>query len=48
MASRIASEGIPVTSMRVGEAIHGFTVNRTEGWEKALSLHRFFFKQYLS
>ncbi len=48
MASRIASEGVPVTSMRVGEAIHGFTVNRTEGWEKALSLHRFFFKQYLS
>jgi acetyl esterase len=47
MAARIASEGVPVTSVRVEEAIHGFTVNRTEGWEKALKLHLDFFRYFL-
>ena len=47
MASRLIAEGVEVTACRVNEAMHGFTVNRTEGWERALSLHCKFFRQHL-
>lgn len=47
MASRLIAEGVEVTACRIGEAMHGFTVNRTEGWERALALHCKFLRQYL-
>lgn len=47
MASRLIAEGVELTAIRVGEAMHGFTVNRTEGWERALALHCKFFRQQL-
>lgn len=47
-ASRLVSLGVPVTACRVLGAMHGFTVNRTSGWEKALELHRKFFQVYLN
>lgn len=46
-ASRLVCLGIPVTACRVLGATHGFSVNRTPGWEKALELHQRFFRSYL-
>lgn len=45
-AQRLAEAGATVTMKRIPEAIHGFTVNRTEGWERALELHREFFYRH--
>ena len=42
-AQRLTEAGVTVTMKRIPEAIHGFSVNRTEGWEKALDLHYDFF-----
>ncbi len=44
-AHRLISLGVTVTAQRFPEAVHGFTTNRTEGWEKALDLHCKFFRQ---
>ena len=45
-AHRLIGLGVPVTGCRIPEAVHGFTTNRTEGWEKALKLHCKFFQSY--
>ncbi len=45
-AHRLIGLGVPVTGCRIPEAVHGFTTNRTEGWEKALALHCKFFQSY--
>ena len=45
-AHRLMSLGVPVTGCRIPEAVHGFTTNRTEGWEKALALHCKFFQSH--
>lgn len=45
-AHRLMSLGVPVTGYRIPEAVHGFTTNRTEGWEKALALHCKFFQSH--
>ena len=36
-----------VTAQRIPEAMHGFTTNRTPGWERALALHCKFFQEHL-
>lgn len=41
---RLIENGVTVTAKRITEAMHGFTVNRTDGWERALELHRAFFR----
>lgn len=46
-ALRLAQAGVTVTLRRIVPAMHGFTTNRTEGWEEALALHCKFFRQYL-
>ena len=46
-AARLIGCGVTVTARRIPEAMHGFTTNRTEGWEKALENHRRFFSMYL-
>ncbi len=46
-AARLVGLGVPVTACRVLGAMHGFSVNRTPGWEKALELHQRFFKVFL-
>jgi acetyl esterase len=46
-ARQLVAAGVTVTVKRIPEAMHGFTTNRTEGWEKALALHCKFFGQYL-
>ncbi len=46
-ALKLAGAGVTVTLRRVPEAVHGFTTNRTEGWETALGLHCKFFRQHL-
>jgi len=46
-AARLSDNGVTVTSTCIPEAIHGFTVNRTEGWERALALHKAFFQYHL-
>lgn len=33
---------------RVANAVHGFTVNRTDGWEEGLKLHYQFMKQHFN
>lgn len=45
-ARTLTEAGVHVEAHRISEAIHGFTVNRTEGWEKALSLHEAFFREH--
>ncbi len=45
-AHRLMGLGVPVTGCRLPEAVHGFTVNCTEGWEKALKLHCEFFRTH--
>ena len=47
MAARLIAEGVEVTACRISEAMHGFTTNRTEGWERALKLHCKFLRQYI-
>lgn len=47
-AQRLLDAGVTVTAKRVPEAVHGFTVNRTPGWEQALALHEKFFRCFLS
>lgn len=44
-AHRLIGLGVTVTARRIPEAVHGFTTNRTDGWEKALDLHCKFFRQ---
>lgn len=46
-AARLVGLGVPVTACRVSGAMHGFSVNRTPGWEKALQLHQRFFQVFL-
>lgn len=46
-AARLVSLGVPVTACRIAGAMHGFSVNRTQGWEKALALHQKFFRVFL-
>ena len=38
-AARLIEAGVTVTAKRIPEAMHGFTTNRTDGWERALKLH---------
>ena len=45
---KLAAAGVTVTATRISEAMRGFTVNRTPGWEKALQLHCSFLKPYLA
>lgn len=45
-AERLSSLGVCVTSCRCLGAVHGFTVNRTDGWEKALAIHEAFFRSH--
>ena len=46
-ALRLIKAGICVTAQRIPEAMHGFTTNRTPGWERALEAHCKFFRQHL-
>lgn len=46
-ALRLVKAGVCVTAQRIPEAMHGFTTNRTPGWERALALHCKFFRQHL-
>ena len=34
-------------AQRIPEAMHGFTTNRTPGWERALDAHCKFFREHL-
>ena len=45
---RLVKAGVCVTAQRIPEAMHGFTTNRTPGWERALALHCKFFQEHLS
>jgi len=47
-AARLRSLGVPVSGCQIPGAVHGFTINRTEGWEKALKLHLEFFHKHFS
>lgn len=46
-ALRLVKAGICVTAQRIPEAMHGFTTNRTPGWEYALKKHIQFFREHL-
>ena len=46
-ALRLVKAGVCVTAQRIPEAMHGFTTNRTPGWERALALHCKFFQEHL-
>lgn len=39
--------GVCMTAQRIPEAMHGFTTNRTPGWERALKKHIQFFREHL-
>ena len=41
---KLIENGVTVTAKRIPEAMHGFTVNRTDGWERAVALHVSFFR----
>ena len=41
-AAMLVQAGVTVTAKRIPGAMHGFSVNRTDKWEQALSLHREF------
>lgn len=45
-AQRLIEAGVTVTQHRYSQSLHGFTVNRSEGWEAALKLHYEFFQQH--
>ena len=47
IALRLVKAGICVTAQRIPEAMHGFTTNRTPGWEYALKKHIQFFREHL-
>ena len=47
-ALRLIKAGVCVTAQRIPEAMHGFTTNRTPGWERALDAHCKFFREHLS
>ena len=47
-ALRLIKAGVCVTAQRIPEAMHGFTTNRTPGWERALKKHIQFFQEHLS
>ena len=44
---RLAKAGVCVTIQRIPEAMHGFTTNRTPGWERALDRQYKFFQEHL-
>ena len=44
---RLAKAGVCVTMQRITEAMHGFTTNRTPGWERALDRQYKFFQEHL-
>lgn len=44
---RLVKAGVCVTMQRIPEAMHGFTTNRTDGWERALKCHYRFFQEHL-
>ena len=44
---RLAKAGVCVTMQRIIEAMHGFTTNRTSGWERALDRQYKFFQEHL-
>lgn len=46
-ALRLVKAGVCVTAQRILEAMHGFTTNRTPGWEYALKKHIQFFREHL-
>ena len=46
-ALRLIKAGVCVTARRIPEAMHGFTTNRTPGWERALDAHCKFFREHL-
>ena len=46
-ALRLIKAGVCVTAQRIPEAMHGFTTNRTPGWERALDAHCKFFREHL-
>ena len=46
-ALRLIKAGVCVTAQRIPEAMHGFTTNRTPGWERALKKHIQFFREHL-
>ena len=45
---RLVKAGVCVTMQRIPEAMHGFTTNRTPGWERALELHDRFFLEHIN
>lgn len=45
-ARNLQQAGVRVEAYRIPEAMHGFTVNRTDGWERALAMHESFFRKY--
>lgn len=46
-ALKLIKAGVCVTAQRIPEAMHGFTTNRTPGWERALKQHVHFFREHL-
>lgn len=46
-AQKLIQAGVCVTAQRIPEAMHGFTTNRTPGWERALNRHIQFFRTHL-
>mgnify|MGYP004632838865 CR=1 FL=1 len=44
---RLIKAGVCVTMQRIPEARHGFTTNRTPGWERALERQYQFFQEHL-
>lgn len=47
-ARALVEQGVTVLQKRIPEAMHGFATNRTDGWERALALHRDFFRQHFT
>ena len=47
-ASKLIENGVCVTAQRFKSAKHGFTVNRTPEWEKAVKLHIEFMKERIN
>lgn len=45
-AHTLVQQGVTVLQKRIPEAMHGFTTNRTDGWQRALALHKTFFRQH--
>lgn len=47
LAQRLVKAGVCVTAQRIEEAIHGFTTNRTPGWERGLDRHVQFMTEHI-